>query len=183
VSDEQHADVTRLLEALSLRDSNQLQRIAIDTEKKYLGTSLADAARDSEAIALEMKGWREAAKKAVQQIANSTKNPEVKQRADALLQSPEYNLLTPFQEARSERQLQSAKYVLFGEDFLQEHAFRSRRHGGRRPGRRRDTGNGQRAYHHQQSLSGDDSESGIRAIGHRCRGFLCAKSSGLRERF
>jgi hypothetical protein len=120
VSDEQHADVTRLLEALSLRDSNQLQRIAIDTEKKYLGTSLADAARDSEAIALEMKGWREAAKKAVQQMANSTKNPEVKQRADALLQSPEYNLLTPFQEARSERQLESAKYVLFGEDFLRK---------------------------------------------------------------
>lgn len=119
-SDEQRADVDRLLEALSLRDSNQLQRVAIDTEKKYLGTSLADAARDSEAVALDMKGWREAAKKALQQMANSTHNPEVKQRANALLQSPEYNLLEPFQEARTERQLQSAKYVLLGEDFLRK---------------------------------------------------------------
>ncbi|HEX5606030.1 MAG TPA: hypothetical protein VFY96_05915, partial [Candidatus Binatia bacterium] len=122
-SDEQHADVKRLLEALSLRDSNQLQRIAIETEKKYLGTPLADAARDSEAVALEMKGWREAAKKALQQMANSTKNPEIKQRANVLLQSPEYNLLTPFQEARSERELQSAKYVLFGEDFLRKNVL------------------------------------------------------------
>ena len=119
-SEQQRADVKQLLEALSLRDSNHLQRVAIDTEKKYLGKPLADAARDSEAVALEMKGWREAAKKAIQQMANSSNNPEVKQRANALLQSPEYNLLAPFQDARMERQLQSAKYVLLGEDFLRK---------------------------------------------------------------
>jgi len=119
-NDDQRADINRLLEALSLRDSNQLERIAIDTERKYPGTPLADAARDSEAVALEMKGWREAAKKALQDMANSTNNPEIKQRANALLQSPEYNLLAPFQDARTERQLQSAKYILFGEDFLRK---------------------------------------------------------------
>jgi hypothetical protein len=119
-TEDQRWDVERLLVALSLRDSNQLQRLAIDTEKKYLGKPLSDAARDAEAVALEMKGWREAAKKALQQVAESTKNPEVKQRADALLQSPEYNLLTPFRDARTERQLQSAKYVLLGEDFLRK---------------------------------------------------------------
>lgn len=119
-SDEQHSDVRGLLEALTLRDSNHLQRVAIDTEKKYLGKPLADAARDSEAVALEMKGWREAAKKAVEQMANSSTNPKVKQRAAALLQSPEYNLLTPFRDARTERQIQSAKYVLLGEDFLRK---------------------------------------------------------------
>src|SRR5206468_4513164 len=81
---------------------------------------LADAARDAEAVALEMKGWREAAKKAVEQMAKSSVNPEVKQRAAALLQSPHYNLLTPFQDARTDRQLQSAKYVLLGEDFLRK---------------------------------------------------------------
>ena len=117
-SDEQRKDVRQLLEALSLRDSNHLQRVAIDTEKKYLGKPLADAARDSEAIALEMKGWREAAKKAVDEMAKASNNPEVKQRAATLLQSKEYNLLTPFENARTERQLQSAKYVLLGDDFL-----------------------------------------------------------------
>ncbi|MGE5219549.1 MAG: hypothetical protein ACM3SP_21320 [Chloroflexota bacterium] len=118
VSAEQQADVKLLLEALTLRDSNHLQRVAIDTEKKYSGKSLADAARDAEAVALEMRGWREAAKKAIEQMAKASSNPETKKRVAALLASPEYNLLTPFQEARTERQLQSAKYVLFGEDFL-----------------------------------------------------------------
>ena len=117
---EQHTDVEHLLEALTLRDSNHIQRVAIDTEKKYLGKPLADAARDAEAVALEMKGWREAAKKAIEQMAKSSTRQEVKQRAAALLQSPEYNLLTPFQDARTERQLQSAKYVLLGEDFLRK---------------------------------------------------------------
>ncbi len=120
LSPAEQADVKRLLDVLSLRDSNQIQRVAIDTEKKYLGTPLADAARDAEAVGLEIKGWREAAKKAVEQMAQATKNPEVKERAAALLQSPQYNLLTPFQEARSERRLQSAKYVLLGDDFLRK---------------------------------------------------------------
>jgi hypothetical protein len=119
-SPEQQADVKRLLEALSLRDSNQLQRVAIDTEKKYKGKPLADDARDAEAIALEMKGWREAAKKILEQMASSSVDPETRKRANALLQSPEYNLLTPFHAARSERQLQSVKYVLLGEDFLRK---------------------------------------------------------------
>ena len=116
----QQVDVNRLLEALSVRDSNHLQRVAIDTEKKYQGKPLADAARDAEAVALEMKGWREAAKKLLEEMARSSKNPETKKRAAALLQSPEYNLLTPFNEARSERNLQSVKYVLLGEDFLRK---------------------------------------------------------------
>ncbi len=119
-SAEQRADVKQLLDALTLRDSNHLQRVAIDLDKKYAGKPLADAARDAEAVALEIRGWREAAKKAMEQMAKSSANPEAKQRVAALLASPEYNLLTPFQEARTERQLQSAKYVLFGEDFLKK---------------------------------------------------------------
>jgi hypothetical protein len=116
----QQADVTRLLEALTLRDSNHLQHVAIDVEKKYPGTALADAARDAEAVALEMKGWREAAKTALGQIAKSSSSPEARQHAAALLQSPEYNLLTSFHQARAERQLQSVKYVLLGEDLLRK---------------------------------------------------------------
>jgi hypothetical protein len=116
----QQPDVQRLLEALSLRDSNHLQRVAIDVERKHRGTPLADAARDAEAVALEMKGWRDAAKKMLEQIAQSATDPQAKQRALALLQSPEYDLFTPLQQARADRQLQSFKYVLLGEDFLRK---------------------------------------------------------------
>ena len=117
---EQQTDVRRLLEALSLRDSNHLQRVAIDIEKKYHGKPLADDARDAEAVALEMKGWREAAKKIIERMASTSSDPDTRKRASALLQSPEYNLLAPFHAARSERQLQSVKYVLLGEDFLRK---------------------------------------------------------------
>lgn len=115
---EQQADVSKLLEALSLRDSNQIQRVAIDLDRKYRGKPLGDAARDAESVGLELKGWREAAKKTLEDLTKSSSSPELRLRAAALLQSPEYNLLTPFHDARTDRQLQSAKYVLFGEDFL-----------------------------------------------------------------
>ncbi len=119
-SAEQKADVSRLLQALSLRDSNQIQRVAIDLDRKYHGKPLGDAARDAESVGLELKGWREAAKKTLEELAKSSSSPELRQRAAALLQSPEYNLLTPFHDARTDRQLQSAKYVLLGEDFLRK---------------------------------------------------------------
>jgi len=120
LSAEQQADAKKLLAALSLRDANLIQRVAIDTEKKYPGKPLADAARDAEAVALEMKGWHGAARKAVEQNARKATTPVTKERANVLLQSPGYNMLTTFHDARAERQLESAKYVLLGEDFLRK---------------------------------------------------------------
>ncbi|HET7009016.1 MAG TPA: hypothetical protein VFK65_26205 [Candidatus Binatia bacterium] len=120
---QQQADTRKLLEALSLRDANLIQRVAIDTEKKYPGKPLADAARDAEAVALEMKGWHEAARKAVEQNARKATAPVTKERAEALLQSPGYNLLSRFADARTERQLESAKYVLLGDDFLRKNVL------------------------------------------------------------
>ncbi len=120
VGGEQQADVQKLLQALSLRDSNQIQRIAVDLDNKYKGKPLAESARDAEAVGLELKGFHEAARKALQELAKSSANPATKQRVEALVRSPEYNQLTPFQEARTDRQLQTIKYVLFGEDFLRK---------------------------------------------------------------
>lgn len=120
LSPQQQADTKKLLEALSLRDANLIQRVAIDTEKKYPGRPLADAARDAEAVALEIKGWHEAARKAVEQNARKATTPAAKERADVLLQSPGYSRLSAFHDARTERQLESAKYVLLGEDFLRK---------------------------------------------------------------
>ncbi|HEX6768268.1 MAG TPA: hypothetical protein VF208_02860, partial [Candidatus Binatia bacterium] len=117
---QQQADTKNLLEALSLRDANLIQRVAIDTEKKYPGRSLADAALDAEAVALEIRGWHEAARKAVEQNARKASTPAAKERADVLLQSPGYNRLSAFNDARTARQLESAKYVLLGEDFLRK---------------------------------------------------------------
>jgi|GEM_PF-456284 len=117
---EKQEDVARLLEALSLRDSDQIQRVAVELDRKYRGQALADAARDAEAVGLEIKGWHEAAKKAVAELARSSVTQENKQRAAALLQSAEYNLLSKFHDARGERRLESAKYVLLGENFLRK---------------------------------------------------------------
>jgi hypothetical protein len=117
---ERDEDVKRLLQALSLRDAHQVERVAVDIDKKYSGTALSDAARDAESVAMEMKGWHEAAKRAVEQIIRSAINPEAKARASTLLQSREYNLLGSFEDARSDRRLQSAKYVLLGEDLLKK---------------------------------------------------------------
>jgi hypothetical protein len=117
---EEDEDVKRLLQALSLRDANQTERLAVDIEKKYHGKPLGDAALDAEAVALEMKGWHEESKKAVAQLTRSSAAPDAKKRATALLQSPEYNLLASFRDAQTDRQVQSVKYVLLGEDLLKK---------------------------------------------------------------
>ena len=117
---EQQEDIKSLLQVLSLRDANQVERLGANMEMKYRGTPLADSALDAQAVALEMKGWHDPARKAVEDEARSSTTPDAKKRATALLQSPEYNLLATFQDARTERRLQSAKYVLLGEDLLKK---------------------------------------------------------------
>jgi hypothetical protein len=113
-------DMRGLLSALSLRDLSQIERYAIDIEKRNRGTPLADAALDAEAVALELRGHHEAAKKIVEQLARSSNSTEGRKRAAALLQSPEYNLLGSFRDARSDRQLESMKYVLLGDELLKK---------------------------------------------------------------
>jgi hypothetical protein len=116
----QEQEVADLLSALSLRDPTLIERYSIDVEKKNHGQALGDAALDTESVALEIKGHHEAAKKIIDQLARSSKNPDLQKRAAALLQSPEYNLLATFRDARDERRLESAKYVVLGEDLLKK---------------------------------------------------------------
>ena len=108
------------MSALSLRDPSQIERHALDLEKKHYGKPLGDAALDAGAVALEMRGQHEAAKRVIDQLARSSKTPELQKRAAALLQSPEYNLLSTFHDARTDRRLESIKYVLLGEDLLKK---------------------------------------------------------------
>ena len=120
---DQHEDIRRLLQLLTVRDANEVERLGARMELKYRGTSLADSALDAQAVALEMKGWHEAARKGVQDVARSSTTREAKKRATALLQSPEYNLMAAFNDARTERRLQSMKYVLLGEDLLKKNVL------------------------------------------------------------
>lgn len=115
----QQGDTRALLEALSLRDAEEVMRQAAAMETKYRGDRLADAARDAASVALEMQGRHDEAKKIIEQLARSAA-PEGRQRAAALLASKDYNLLANFNQARSERRLESIKYVLLGEDLLKK---------------------------------------------------------------
>jgi len=119
-STEQQEDVEELLQALSLRDGEKISREAANLEKKYAGKPLGESARDASSVALDMQGRHEDAKKIIERLASSAKTPGVQQRAATLLQSPEYNLLATFREARSERRADSVKYVLLGEDLLKK---------------------------------------------------------------
>ena len=117
---DQEPDVEQLLNALSLRDPALIERQSIDVGKKHHGKPLGEATRDTEAVALELRGQHEAAKRIIEQLARSSKNPDLQRRAAALLGSPEYNLLGSFQDARNDRNLESVKYVLLGEDLLKK---------------------------------------------------------------
>ena len=119
-SGDQEQDVAALLSALSLRDPALIERHSIDVEKKHHGKPLGDAALDTEAVALEIRGQHEAAKRIIDQLARSSKNSDLQKRAAALLGSPEYNLLGSFQDARNDRRVESVKYVLLGEDLLKK---------------------------------------------------------------
>ena len=120
LSSEEQRDARQLLEALSLGDPDTIEQVALEINQRYHGRPLSDAALDAEAVALEMKGRHEAAKKILQQLARNGTTRAAQERAETLLHSPEYNLLATFHDAQRERRLQTVKYVLFGEDFLRK---------------------------------------------------------------
>ncbi len=113
----QAAEDGELLYALTLRDSDQIEAQANRLADKKPG-SLAGRARDASAVALEMKGRHEEAKRILEQIARSSEDPHARKRAELLLGSREYNLLASFDAARSQHRLETVKYVLLGEDLL-----------------------------------------------------------------
>jgi tetratricopeptide (TPR) repeat protein len=119
-SPDERRDVEMLLAVLTLRDAKQLERLAVDLDKKYRDKPMSDAAKDAEAVALEMRGRHEEAKKIVAQLARTSVTPDAGRHAATLLQSREYNLLAPFHAAQGERRLETVKYVLLGEDLLRK---------------------------------------------------------------
>ncbi|MBI2989350.1 MAG: hypothetical protein HYY45_21535, partial [Deltaproteobacteria bacterium] len=116
---QQGRELTALLDALTLRDHEQIEAETKRLAAENLGF-LPDSAKDASAVALEIKGQHEEAKKILQQIARSSNDPYAKRRAELLLSSREYNLLASFNEARSQHRLETVKYVLLGEDLLKK---------------------------------------------------------------
>lgn len=112
-------DRTDLLYAITLRDAEKIQSQAAALEKKHRGKPAAEAARDAAAVGLEIKGRHEDAKKILRQVADSNA-PHERRRAQSLLDSPDYNLLASFERARTERSLDTVKFVLLGDDFLKK---------------------------------------------------------------
>jgi len=115
-------DMSGLLYALTLRDDEKIQSEAEALEKKYRAGPQVDAARDARSVALEIKGRHEDAKKLLKQVAGSS-NTHERDRAQALINNPEYNLLASFEGARTKYKLDTVKYVLLGDDFLKKNLF------------------------------------------------------------
>jgi hypothetical protein len=116
----QPKDERRLLQSLSLREPLEIERAVIDIEKKHPDKKFLDSAHDAEAVAMEMRGHHEQAKKLIERIARSAEDPGARDRAAVLLESPQYNLLASLHEAQSQRRLESVEYVLLGENLLKK---------------------------------------------------------------
>ncbi len=116
----ENRELNELLYALTLRDQEKIQTQAKALEKTYRGKPAAESARDAAAVALEIQGQHEEAKKLVERVARASNAPHERKRAQALLENADYNLLASFQQARSQRTLDTVKYVLLGDDFLKK---------------------------------------------------------------
>lgn len=116
---EDEANVKELLQALALRDTAQIEAQAKLLEEKNAGPRLAASARDALAVAAEIGGRHDDAVRILRGIAGSSSDPLAERtRAEALLESPDYNLRASVERARSRHRLQTLKYVLLGEDLL-----------------------------------------------------------------
>jgi len=121
------AQLINLLYALALRNPKSIEAYAKAIEKRYPGSSIGESAREARVVALEIQGKHEAAKKMLKKIARSSKSPEQRKRAMALLESPEYNKLALLHKAQKQRQLDTIRYVLLGENFLEKNLLLSLR--------------------------------------------------------
>ena len=113
-------DLTNLLYALTLRDTQKVEVHARAVEKRYRDKPLGESAKDAVAVSMDIQGRHEEAKRLLHKLARSSNSPYQKKRAEKLLESPDYNLLGRVQKARSRHRIQTIKYILLGENFLEK---------------------------------------------------------------
>jgi hypothetical protein len=117
---EENRYIKELLYALTQRKTEEISAYVAQIETRHAGQPLAAAAGDARAVAYEISGQHAAAAKLLREIARSSSSPQERRRAEILLSSPDYHLLGSFEKARTDRQLDTIKFVLLGDDFLKK---------------------------------------------------------------
>ena len=120
---EQRRDIRTLLYALVKRDGAGAGKQARDMARRYGGDTLGNLANGARAVALELEGRHEEAKRTLEEIARTSPSPRHRKRARMLLDSPEYNQLGTLDRARTGYQLEQVRFVLLGEHFLEKNAL------------------------------------------------------------
>ena len=92
-------------------------------ERRYAGESLGTLAKDARAVALELSGKHDEAKRTLDEIARTAASPRERERARILLDSPEYNLRAVLDRARTRYRLEQARFVLLGQNFLEKNVL------------------------------------------------------------
>ena len=119
----QSKDVRALLYALVKRDAASAAERARNMERRYAGEPLAALAKDARAVAQELSGRHEEAKRTLDEIARSSSSGRQQERARILLDSPEYNLLGVLDRARTRHRLEQVRFALLGRNFLEKNVL------------------------------------------------------------
>ena len=120
---EQRKDIRALLYALARRDGARVGKQARDMAQRYEGETLGTVANGARTVALELDGRHEEAKRTLEEIARTSPSRRDRERAQTLLDSPEYNLLGVLDRARTRYQVEQVRFVLLGENFLEKNAL------------------------------------------------------------
>lgn len=119
----QSRDVRTLLYALVKGDAAATERQARDMERRYDGEPLGTLAKDARAVAQELSGRHEEAKRTLHEIERAAPSQRERKRARILLDSPEYNLLGVLDRARARYRLDQAQFALLGRNFLEKNVL------------------------------------------------------------
>jgi len=120
---EQRNDIRALLYALVKRDAAEIERRASGMADRYADETLGTLTKDARAVALEMRGRHEEAKRMLTEIAYGAPSPRERGRVRALLDSSEYNMQRALDRARSGHRMEKVRFALFGENFFEKNAL------------------------------------------------------------
>lgn len=124
VSDTQFdGDFVDLLYDLTLRSPEGVEAHARALATRNEGNALGDSSQDALAVAMEMRGRHEAAKKLLRRLSRSSASPNHRNKAKALLESPDYDQLSQVHAAQTKHRMETIQYVLLGENFLEKNLF------------------------------------------------------------
>jgi len=116
----QKEEVKTLLYNLVKRDAAALEAQAERLTRSYGGETLGDLANDAHAVAMEIRGEHELAKKKLSEIASTSASQRERERAKAMLHSPEYNRLRTVDDARTQHRLEQVRFVLLGDELIEK---------------------------------------------------------------